>query len=262
MRRMSDQADGLDDGLAYSHNNSEHELSEHGSDVEECLTETKENVNIEVSSKKRKNKTDKLSQKKKQKMEFDIEQKRSLAKESPEIIFDRLALKVRQHNPNLSALELSDLYINKSSLKSSQNFVIERTLDHLKDFLQSNLQKILNEKKFILILSVSARRACDVFRATKSIPNGALKLINKNKLQDDLAVLKKSKSRVLAATAGRVAKIINHEDNVLEPESIGGIVCDSTFLDTKLQNVWDYNETFQVIHEITSKNTHCKVYLF
>lgn len=102
--------------------------------------------------------------------------------------------------------------------------------------------------KYILILSSSALRVCDVTRALKPLPGGALKLIKKNKLSYDSAALASGYSRVAVSTAGRIQKLIAEE--VFKPKQVGAIVVDSTFLDSKIQNVWDLADTVQFLRSI------------
>ncbi|KAG7813709.1 hypothetical protein KL921_001255 [Ogataea angusta] len=268
---MSDHGDDLEDGLDYIYSSS-------GDDLE-GLTHIQETTSSELhdqvdhdknfkdqeahnAGKKRKHKSDKLSQKKKQKMEFDMEQKRNLAKELPDVIAEKLAAKIRQRYPDLSPLELSELYIGKSAIRDTQSFVLERNLDNYKTFIQTQLRRVLQDKRFVLVLAISAIRACDIYRAVRSLPIGSLKLINKNKLNDDLKTLTRSKARILIGTSGRISRILETENTPLTSQMIDAIICDSSFLDSKLQNIWDYDESFALVRKVLSMNEKCKVYLY
>ncbi|ODV84034.1 hypothetical protein CANARDRAFT_29486 [[Candida] arabinofermentans NRRL YB-2248] len=296
---MSDTAaDDLNDGLDYTYDNSDDEGIEikegevevptksQADDEDDASTEETKQLTTEVKTgKKRKQKDDKLSSKKKQKMDFDIEQKKQLALQNPDTIAEKIATKIRSQYPDLSALELGELYLNKSIFKNTSHWVAERNLANLSNFLDLTFKKILPEKptnnnkrmakklkkkgpqeekakKFVLVLSMSAIRACDVHRATKGLNGSSIKLINKNKLQDDLKVIQFTRSRLLASTPGRIEKILNTEETTLQCSQIGAIVIDSSYLDSKMQNVWELKETVKVIKRITDEHPKTKVYLY
>ncbi|KAG7885312.1 hypothetical protein KL936_005376 [Ogataea polymorpha] len=268
---MSDHGDSLNDGLDYNYNSSDdqieslvHNQETSSSDPEGQVEDHNHSKNHETHNvgKKRKRKSDKLSQKKRQKMLLDMEQKRNLAKEVPSVIAEKLAAKIRQRFPDLSPLELGELYIGKSAIVDTQSFVLERNLDNYKNYIQTQLKRVLQDKGYILVVSISAIRACDIFRAVKCLPIGSLKVISKNKLQDDLKVLKESKARLLIGTPGRISRILETENTPLTFKMIDAIICDSSFLDSKLQNIWDYDESFALVRKVLSMNEKCKVYLY
>ena len=132
--------------------------------------------------------------------------------ENPEIIAEFINNKIRRKNPNLSALELTELYFNKSEIRSTSDFKDTRNLDNLSKYINSRFKNMLpkgvkktrrkttriikgekgdddsnkdaesenkEERKFIAIVSMSAIRACDIHRATKDLVGSSLKLINK-----------------------------------------------------------------------------------
>ncbi|GME83716.1 unnamed protein product [Ambrosiozyma monospora] len=171
---MSDiHGDDLDDGLDYAYSNSEDEgvafnpeeeetrlpsEGEGDSDVEtevpqdgkkETESRTKENSKGNKNNKKRKNEAsdNKLKNKKKQKMEYDINEKVNLAKQTPDIISEKLAAKIRSFNPDLSPLELSELYINKIVIKYTGDWDQERDLTNFAKFLQDTLPSVLPSGK-------------------------------------------------------------------------------------------------------------------
>ncbi|GME83344.1 unnamed protein product [Ambrosiozyma monospora] len=109
---------------------------------------------------------------------------------------------------------------------------------------------------------MSAIRACDVYRATKDIPGGSLKVINKNKLKDDLKTLRLTKCRILAATCGRVTKVLESEESHLKSSEIEAIVCDSSYLDPKKRHLWDSADVIPLIKKIVDENDKARVYLY
>ncbi|ABN67353.1 Predicted DEAD-box-containing helicase [Scheffersomyces stipitis CBS 6054] len=239
--------------------------------------------------KKRKAKSTKLQEKKRLKMEMDTDQKKNLSKESStETIVDYINTKIRQKNSDLSALELGELYFNKSDIRSTSDFNVEtRNLDNLSKFIVARFKNMLpstgskkekknkksssqkkskeytdpnEERKFIAIISMSAIRACDIHRATKELAGSSLKVINKNKIEVDLKLLKTTTSRVLCCTPGRLIKVLDNEDQVLKKEEIKIVVVDNSYLDSKQQNIWDIKETTDALKSLTKNGS--KVYLY
>lgn len=267
-------ADDIDDGLDIAFEPSEDEgfvleddikaaADGQGDDEQDGHTPAKRSAEIQKGGVAKKSKgKDKLKAKKKQRMEYDMEQKRKLAGESADIIAEKLATKVRAQNPDLSALELADLYLSKGLFNSTSEWTEPRNLTNLPEFLGKYFPKgSVPEKKFVLILSPSAIRVCDVHRATRQMKGRSIKLIKKNKLADDLKAIRQSKSTVLAATPGRLNKVLSAEKSTLKPDQIFAIVCDC-YLDSKLQNLWDTADAIKTIRELTDANSDLKVYLY
>lgn len=286
--------DELEDGLAYDVDFSGDEAPESKEKLvleseDELINESDgEEVAVEYKSeqkagKKRKAGDSKLKEKKKLKMEMDLEQKKSISTESStEVIADYINKIVAQKNKKLSSLELADLYISKNDIRSTSELEGTRTLDGLAKFIDSRFSNMLptakkskklkknkkaekaedtiDEKKYIAIVSMSALRACDVFRATKDLGGSSLKLINKNKLDVDIGILQKSSSRVLCCTAGRLRKVYQNEAEVLKKEEVKIIILDNSYLDQKGQNIWDIPETIHVLRELTKSGA--KIYLY
>lgn len=299
---ISTTGDDLDDGLEYNvdfssgeeiNPDSELENDSDASDQESSKAKTESESN---NGKKRKAKTSKLQEKKKVKMEMDIAQKKNLSKESStDVIADFINNKISQKNPNLSALELSELYFNKTDFRSTSEFNEEkRSLDNLSKFILGRFKNMLpshdnkknkksknkknkkdeksqdisnndkpdvEERKFIAIVSMSALRACDIHRATREISGSSLKLINKNKLDVDLKLVKSTRSRILCCTPGRLLKVLNSEDLELNKDEIKIIIVDNSYLDQKQQNIWDIKETPETL-SILTKEGGSKIYLY
>lgn len=117
------------------------------------------------------------------------------------------------------------------------------------------------ERKFIAIVSMSAIRACDIHRATRDISGSSLKLINKNKVDVDLKLVKSTRSRILCCTPGRLLKVLNSEDLELNKNEIKIIIVDNSYLDQKQQNIWDIKETTETLNKLT-KEGGSKIYLY
>ena len=301
LESVSTVGDDLDDGLEYNvefssgeeiNPDSELEDDNNASDEESKKAKTESEAN---NGKKRKAKTSKLQEKKKVKMEMDIAQKKNLSKESStDVIADFINNKISQKNPNLSTLELSELYFNKTNFRSTSEFDEEkRSLDNLTKFIIGRFKNMLpshdkknkknknkknkkedkshdssnndkdeaEERKFIAIVSMSALRACDIHRATREISGSSLKLINKNKLDVDLKLVKTTRSRILCCTPGRLLKVLNSEDLELNKDEIKIIIVDNSYLDQKQQNIWDIKETPEAL-SILTKEGGSKIYLY
>ncbi|CUM53218.1 uncharacterized protein AC631_04274 [Debaryomyces fabryi] len=302
LESISTVGDDLDDGLEYNvdfssgeeiNPDSELENDNDASDQESSKAKTESESN---NGKKRKAKTSKLQEKKKVKMEMDIAQKKNLSKESStDVIADFINNKISQKNPNLSTLELSELYFNKTDFRSTSEFNEEkRSLDNLSKFILGKFKNMLpshdnkknkknknkktkkddksqdisnsdkpevEERKFIAIVSMSALRACDIHRATREISGSSLKLINKNKLDVDLKLVKSTRSRILCCTPGRLLKVLNSEDLELHKDEIKIVIVDNSYLDQKQQNIWDIKETPEAL-SILTKEGGSKIYLY
>lgn len=264
-------ADDLDDGLAYEVDISDNE-KENVSKEPEATPKAAELPNPKKRAKAQLG----LHDKKKLRMEMDIAKKQNLAKElAPEVIADYINDQIRRKNPDLSALELAEKYLHKSDIRSTAELPDERKLDNLLKFVlgrfknmlpQSKLnkkgtkQEATEERKFVAILSMSAIRACDVHRCLRDIPGSSLKLINKNKIDVDLKLVKSTWSRVLCCTPGRLQKVLNTEDLPLKKSEIKIVILDHSYLDKKMQNIFNIQETTDTLKELT--NAGAKVYLY
>ncbi|KAK6460644.1 U3-containing 90S pre-ribosomal complex subunit-domain containing protein [Scheffersomyces coipomensis] len=290
--------DDLDDGLAYDVEFSETEAadeeainSEYENNDDDEQIPVKEDQETENGGKKRKKTSNKLQEKKRIKVEMDIEQKKNLSTESsPEVIVDYINNKILRKNSDLSALELSELYFSKTDIRSTSDFEEERNLDNLDKLITSKFKNMLpnsskksnknkksknnkkkqpdaetkaegvEERKFIAIVSMSALRACDIHRATKDLSGSSLKIINKNKIDVDLKLVKTTTSRILCCTPGRLLKVLNNESEVLRRDEIKVIIVDNSYLDVKSQNIWDINETTDTLKSLTKSGS--KIYLY
>ncbi|VEU19367.1 DEKNAAC100347 [Brettanomyces naardenensis] len=298
---MSVENDDLEDGLEYSFDASEDEgvaiksdgVGEgeaeggQGDDVVEETNETKPSKIESDGGKKRKtHEKDKLKAKKRQRLEYDVAEKRKLATETPDVIAERLATKVKSQNSDLSSLELAELYVNKSFIQNTGDWGEKRSLVNLPKFLENYIEdsvlaripsKQKKDKKkskkskkkknggdgrfFAVILSMSAIRACDVHRATRSMEAGSLKLISKNKMKDDIKNLRSTDMRILAATPGRLLRILEGEESPLKESEIKAVICDC-YMDPKMQTVWDSKDTIKTLRKIADGNEHVHIYLY
>lgn len=275
-------SDDLNDGLDYELDLSDEELVENKPQEETSVKPQPVN-----GSKKRK-RDDGLADKKRARMEYDIDRKVSLSKESaPEAIADYINDIIRKRNVDLSALELAELYFKKTDFRSTSDLADPRTLEFLAKFVNGRFGNMLpsstpgkknkkkkgkdkkkpetastenEERKFIAVLSMSALRACDVHRGLREVPGSSLKLINKNKIDVDLKLVKTTWSRVLCCTPGRLQRVLASDDNELRADEIKIVLVDNLYLDKKKQNIWDIKETTAALHDLTAAGA--KVYLY
>ncbi|SSD58623.1 related to Protein CMS1 [Saccharomycodes ludwigii] len=151
----------------------------------------------QLSKRKKKKQSSKLHEKKLEKLKFDINQRRSLFNKTPQEIVDYLATLIRGKNPNLSAIELDELYFKKSDFlniswdKQADNIELH-DLTLLPDFVVQYLKA-----PKVIVFALSNVRVADIYR-TLNNPNKfggkAIKLFSKNKLKQDLDMLTKISS--------------------------------------------------------------------
>lgn len=274
-------ADDLDDGLAYDE-------TLVASDVEtepSGAVFSDDNAEVEEPNLKKRKKSSKLQDKKRLKMEMDMERKKNLSLETtPEVIAEYLNNRIRDKNSDLSTLELAEKYLNKTDIRSSAEFTENRTLDNFSKYFNSRFSNMLpntkanktskkkkapetepqsereEQRKFIAVLSMSAIRACDVHRAVKDLLGSSLKLINKNKIEVDLKLIGTTRSRVLCCTPGRLLKVLENEDAQLTKDEIKIVILDNSYLDKKCQNVLDIKETTEALKYLADGGA--KIYLY
>lgn len=279
--------DDLDDGLSYQVDFSNDEVSLSDSDKGSKQLSEIEAVPSVENSKKRSKSGSNLQEKKKVKMQMDMEKKKNLSREpSVDVIADFINDSLRRKNPDLSALEMAELYFKKTDFRSTAEFIEQRNLDNLPKFILSRFDNMLpsktpgkknkkkgkkvdvessqssdvGDRKFIAIISMSAIRACDVHRSLRDIPGSSLKLINKNKIDVDLKLVGSTWARVLCCTPGRLQKILNNEELALKPEEIKIVIADTSYLDQKMQNIFNISETTPTLKQLTSSGS--KIYLY
>lgn len=256
----------------------------------------KPSTNATKTDRKRPAASTKFQEKKKMKMQIDTDRKKNVSLEtSVDAIADYINEGLRKRNSDLSALELAEKYFKKTDFRSTSEFTSPRTLDNLSKFILGRFKNMLptstpgkkntnknskkknknkketkaegegllqpeGERKFIAILSMSALRACDVHRALNEVPGSSLKLINKNKIDVDLKLVKSTWSRVLCCTPGRLQKVLEAEDLPLKKEEIKIVIVDNSHLDQKMQNVFNINETCPTLKMLTSSGA--KIYMY
>lgn len=252
--------DGLDYGLEVSDDDWGYPLAEVGASSEEDLVEKKDEKLKKPSKKRIRN--DKLALKKKQKVQQIAEVKRNVAKMDPPIIADYMAAKIKRKLPDLSSLELNERLFSQEHFKDTSDFSKERNLETLPSFLQKYFKATIEadtHEKLVVILVMSAIRVCDIHRELMSFPGGSYKLIKKNNIKYDIKAIESKKSSVAVTTCGRLKKLLDKK--VIDKSKIVAFVVDSTYLDSKVQSIWDIDDTLQSLKELIDE-TNLQLYLF
>lgn len=233
-----------------------------------------------LSKRQKKLASSKLHQKKLEKMEYEKQQKKNVPTMSSESIAEYLATFIRERNPDLSALELDELYFKKSDFISTERYEKERNLDNFQDFINT-----FSKSPRALVFSVSNIRVADAFRSLGGSKQ-AVKLFSKNKLKEDLervnmllgeiekeakgAKNKKNKKQQKAikyfvATPARMSKIIESTDLFFQGKDKLDIFLDASYLDPKTNSVLTSEDGMvlcKVLKEFLKKKSSVKILLF
>ncbi|QLL33501.1 hypothetical protein HG536_0E04120 [Torulaspora globosa] len=273
--------DDLEDGLLYDYQSdteSNHikEVSPETADkADEVLSDRKRAPEDNASEKKLLSKRQKklgnssLRDKKKELFEYEIERRKALAKSSPEVIVDYFAALVREKNPNLSALELDDLYFKKSDFISTEKFEKDRSLTNFPDFVSQ-----FTKAPRALILSMSNMRVADIFRSLNGSKN-CVKLFSKNKLKDDLAIVervfekktneKTQNIKYFISTPTRINKIFESSELFFQGKDKLDVILDASYLDPKKNTLLSSDNTMilcQVLKLVLERKSSVKILLY
>ncbi|PRT53084.1 Protein CMS1 [Wickerhamiella sorbophila] len=264
-------ADELDDELDYSFDAAGspgglevdlEKIEEQLSDVDREKERSAEERPAKRAKKSKTKSKSGLAEKKQLKMQMAVESKMNLSKMEPSVIADFILAKVRddKENKDLSALELQDRSVPQAAIVDCSVFTNETDceLGSFPEFLKRFKLDEVSSPDLVLVLSMSAIRVCDVDRACRKTGGGAMKFINKNKLDYDKKELA-SKKTIAVATPGRATKLI--AQGALEAGRIKHIVLDSSFLDVKTNNVLDLPETIPLCSQLCNDGA-VRLYVF
>ncbi|AET39869.1 Cms1p Ecym_5079 [Eremothecium cymbalariae DBVPG len=210
-----------------------------------------------LSKRQKKLSASKLHQKKKERMEFEIEQKKQIPGKSPQAIVDYIASVIREKNPDLSALELEEIYLKKSDFVSTESYDKGRNLATFQEFANS-----YSKAPMAIVFAVSNIRVADLFRSLGGSAS-ALKLFSKSKLKEDLEKvdrllgkgtltstdnrrnkkIKKMESPSTAikyyiSTPARMAKLFEQTDLFFQGKHKLDIILDASYLDPKTNSLF------------------------
>lgn len=291
--------DDLDDGLVYDfsetednnvsdsnieqNNNNEEEAKsvKNGSEQPSKKREASDGAEESKTLSKRQKKLQgsKLRQKKQEQLEFEINKKKTIPKSKPDAIAEFFATFIREKNPNLSALELDDLYLKKADFLSTQSFVRERTLDNFATFMIK-----FSKAPKAIVFSMSNMRVADVSRSLGG-GKATVKLFAKNKLEQDVYMVntllgdakdnkkpkdKKGKKdvngiRYFVATPNRMEKILETTDAIFQGKDKLDIILDASYLDNKDNSLISFENTMilcKVLKKILDNKSSVRVLLY
>lgn len=222
-----------------------------------------------LSKRQKKLKKSKLHDKKRELAQYEIERKKSIPKSSPDTVVQYFATLIRDNNPDLSALELDELYLRKTDFLSTEKFTEERSLTTFPDFVTQ-----FTKAPRVMVFAMSNIRVADIFRALGGSKN-CLKIFAKNKLKDDLASVEQimggtsSKKfqniKYFIVTPTRMEKLIESTDLFFQGKDKLDIILDASYLDTKNNTLINCENTMalcKVLKTISTKKSSVKILLF
>lgn len=221
-----------------------------------------------LSKRQMKLKNSKLKEKKQEQSRYEVEQKRKIPKSSPDDIIQFFATLIRERNPDLSALELDELYFKKTDFISTANFEQERNVVNF-----SNFASQFSRSPKAIVISMTNLRVADVFRSLGGSKNG-VKLFSKNKLKDDLETVegifdKSSKKgdsiKYFVATPTRLEKLIESTDLFFQGKEKLDILVDASYLDPKDNTLLTCDNSMvlcKVLKTFLNKKSSVKILLY
>ncbi|OEJ80877.1 Protein CMS1 [Hanseniaspora osmophila] len=281
-------ADDLDDGLDYDFNSgvvsadegetialSDNENSykrklSHGDDEPNKKTISEDSANqAPLSKRQKKLQNSKFHNKKKEKMEFEKSQRLALSTLSGEDIAENLNKMIGLWYPDLSPLELEELYFKKTEFIPTTSYTEPRTAENFQDFVT----KFTKAPKAIVFCSTNIRVA-DVFRNLGGSKQ-CLKLFSKNKLKEDLERLEElsqekkkphhNEIKYFISTPNRMEKIVKESPVFFQGKDKLDIIIDSSYLDPKTDTIFtslDGKVLCSVLKKIIKEKSSVKILLY
>lgn len=271
--------DELDDGLLYDYSSAnESPVEDVQSDTEVPQETTDKKRSIEEENKvddshlskrqKKLAKRSKFHDKKKEQVQYEISKRKNLPKSTPEEISEYFTTLIREKNPDLSALELEEMYLKKSDFLSTIRYENDRTLENFPDFV-----KQFSKAPKTIIFSLTNLRVADIFRTLNS-DKTCVKLFAKNKLKDDLTTVstifdtknkRLSNIRCFVCTANRLSKILESTDAFFEGKDKLDIILDASFLDPKDNTLLTADDAIilaKTLRTLLDKKSSVKILLY
>lgn len=225
-----DNPDDLDDGLDYAVDSAEEveavEIREDGS--EDDLVEKEE----PSGGKKRKKTGDKLKEKKRVKMEQDIERKKHLATSDSNELAQHFTQVLVQQNTEATQLD----YFKKSDFVDASNYKEPRTLSNFKDFTDKY------NKGLTIILVINRLRIGELFKALG--PKSKALKVGKGydfKMSDDTKYIIGTVERILGLDLGKC--------------HVKSIILDASFQDQKTHSVLDEPKLTELLKKYIGTKT-------
>ncbi|GAV51924.1 hypothetical protein ZYGR_0AF03960 [Zygosaccharomyces rouxii] len=283
-------ADDLDDGLDYSYGSDpeaeevavEDTGAEKDTDSQEVEPDEKPHEDEKkrkadeptvhesrpLSKRQKKLQNSKLKDKKEEQVKYQLEKKKTIPKSSPEEIVEYLATLIREKNPDLSGLELDELYLKKSDFLSTEKFQEDRNLTNLPNFMSQ-----FSKSPRTIVLSLTNLRIADLYRSLGG-NKACVKLFAKNKLKDDLATVeeilgtkakKNEHIKYFIATPTRLEKLIESTDLFFQGKEKLDILLDASYLDPKANTLLNCENTTvlcKLLKTFLNKKSSVKVLLY
>ncbi|CAR25928.1 hypothetical protein ZYGR_0A04980 [Zygosaccharomyces rouxii] len=283
-------ADDLDDGLDYNYESDpeaeevavedtgaeeskdsqedEPEEKPHDDDKKRKAGESSEREGRPLSKRQKKLQNSKLKDKKEEQVKYQLDKKKTIPKSSPEEIVEYLATLIREKNPDLSGLELDEMYLKKSDFLSTEKFQEDRNLTNLPNFMSQ-----FSKSPRTIVLSLTNLRIADIYRSLGG-NKACVKLFAKNKLKDDLATVEeilsaKSKKnehiRYFIATPTRLEKLIESTDLFFQGKEKLDILLDASYMDPKANTLLNCENTTvlcKLLKTFLNKKSSVKVLLY
>ncbi|KAK2758056.1 hypothetical protein FQN54_004462 [Arachnomyces sp. PD_36] len=179
----------------------------------------------------------------------------SIGKMDGRLLADFFAQQAKRSNDELTAVELSDLYIPEQAFLDTSSWDSSRKIDDLPAFLKkhtpskgSPLSKAADENgsPHTLVVTLAGLRAADLTRALRTFQNqnsAVGKLFAKHiKLKEAKEYVAKTRMGMGVGTPARISDLINAD--VLKLEHLKRIVIDASYIDQKKRGIFDMKEVF------------------
>ncbi|CCE65865.1 hypothetical protein TPHA_0N00840 [Tetrapisispora phaffii CBS 4417] len=242
----------------------EDDITEIAKDTEEIPSNDEEHL----SRRQKKLKNSKLHQKRKEEQAYEVNFKKQLPKSDTSGIADYFTKIIREKNPDLSALELEELYINKSNFITTEKFENDRDLANFPDFMAQ-----FSKSPKAIIFSMSNMRVADVSRSLNS-DNNCIKLFAKNKLKEDVQTVNEvfegknkrfKNTKYFIATPTRMDKLLETTDLFFQGKDKLDIILDASYLDAKNNSLLSSENSallIKVLKTILDKKSSVKILLY
>ncbi|KAF3765088.1 hypothetical protein M406DRAFT_340562 [Cryphonectria parasitica EP155] len=176
----------------------------------------------------------------------------------PDLLTDYVAANTKRFGTELSAIELSDLYVPAGAVRDTTAFSKTRVKENLAEFLEKFAGgEDEQEKKRLgtapkkcgsphtIVVAGAGLRAADLVRATRKFQkkeNVVAKLFAKHfKVAEQVDFLKKNRTGIAVGTPARLAALL--EDGALSIEHLKRIVIDASHIDQKKRGIMDMKDT-------------------
>lgn len=189
----------------------------------------------------------------------------AVAKEKPADLAGRFTKSIKQHEGDLSTIELEDRSLPAKAFRDTSDFAEARLVKNLPQFLEQYIEggaetlKTCNgtSSPHTLIITSSAIRAQDVLREVRKYgteDSKIAKLFAKHmKLEEMVQYVQKTRFGIGAGTSARIQRLI--EEDALKVDSLKRIVLDSSYLDEKKRTIFSDRDAFVQLLNLVNLET-------